>query len=63
MGRRSQARNQWAKRHDAPTSHTNRVWVCASCRNRTTLITCADGKQRCLFCKQAFERISTEATV
>lgn len=47
MGKRSRERKQWPKRHDAPTRHTVRRWVCADCgaaRPVGTLIACEDGK-------------------
>ncbi len=57
MGRQSQARERWSKRHDAPTRHTLRVWICADCQARgCQLITCVDGTQRCATCKAAFDR-------
>jgi len=57
MGKRSQARTRWPKRHDAPTVHTLRLWICAGCQARDCqLIACLDGKQRCPRCKPAFDR-------
>ena len=61
MGKRSQGKAKWPKRHDAPTSHTNRVWICADCRQPTQLINCADGKQRCHRDKAVFDRAMVEA--
>jgi hypothetical protein len=56
MGKRSQSRTTWAKRHDQPTYHTNRVWICVDCKTRFGLIGCTDGLQRCVTCKTAFDR-------
>ncbi len=57
MGKRSQARTRWPKRHDAPTARTARVSICAGCRERgCQLITCADSKQRCPRCKTALNQ-------
>jgi hypothetical protein len=56
VGKRSQGKAKWAKRHDAPTVHTVRLWVCADCKQPTQLIGCADGKQRCHYHKEKYDR-------
>ncbi len=55
MGKRSQGKSKWTKRHDVPTGHTNRIWICADCRKPTQLINCNDGKQRCTVHKAEFD--------
>ena len=57
MGKRSQARSTWPKRHDTATQHTVRVWICADCKARgCQLIACYDVRQRCPSCKWRFDR-------
>jgi len=58
MGKRSQVRERWPKRHDeSPPERARRVWVCADCRTQgCQLLTCADGMQRCQTCTAAFAR-------
>jgi hypothetical protein len=62
MGKRSQGKGKWGKRHDAPTQHTVRLWICAECKSRgCTLINCRDGKQRCPRCADQYnDRVDAE---
>jgi siroheme synthase (precorrin-2 oxidase/ferrochelatase) len=58
MGIRSQQRTTWPKRHDAPTHHTVRRWICADCLKQTQLVNCADDKKRCPECKTKWQALA-----
>ncbi len=53
---RRETPHERTRRQKAERRGTVRRWVCATCRQPTTLITCSDGKQRCPEDKAAFDR-------